>query len=65
MEELNYEEMADYITGFYPPGTPVDWDDALFRVEKAFDIDLPEGMLDPVIKKIQAETRKARKAWSE
>jgi hypothetical protein len=56
------EEIARYIADFNPPGMPVDWDAALYRVEKAFDIDLPDQMTDPLIKRIQKVVRAERRA---
>lgn len=58
---LDYDAAAEYIAGFYPKGTPVDWDDALYRVESAFGIDLPDQMLDPVILKIKKAVREVRR----
>lgn len=62
MEPEKLDAIARYITGFYPAGRTVDWDDALYRVEVAFGIDLPESMLDPVILAIKKAVRAERQA---
>jgi hypothetical protein len=54
------DEVADYICSFYDNGTRIDWDDALYRVETAFDVDLPDNMLSPEIKAVKAAVRKYR-----
>ena len=59
------EAIADTALGFYPPGTTVDWDDLLYRVETTMGIDLPQEMLHPDIVKIQKYVRKARREASE
>lgn len=60
VEPALLEKIVDYLDGFYTDG-PVDWEDALYRVEEAFHIDLGESMEDPTIKRIQRAVRKARK----
>lgn len=60
MDDLDYDAIAEYICAFYEAGQRIDWDDALYRVESAFEIDLPENMLDPAIVKIKAAVRKYR-----
>ena len=59
--EIDYDAVASYLADFYS-GSVIDWDDALSRIETVFGIDLPENMLDPVIKKIQVTYRKELRA---
>lgn len=59
------DKIAEYVAGFYPAGTPVDWDDALYRIEVAFGIDLPEQMTDPLILKIKRTIRAYRRETKE
>lgn len=54
------EQIVDFIDVRYAQG-PLDWDDALYAVEKEFDIDLGNDMNSTDIKKIQRAVRNARK----
>lgn len=61
MTDKEIQDIAEYIADFYKDSA-VDWDDALYRAESAFHIDLPESLLDPTIVKIKREVRAIRKA---
>lgn len=55
------EEIVEYALGFCPDTGPIEWDDLLYRIEKAFDLDLPGQWLDPEIKRIKNAILKARR----
>lgn len=55
------EAATGIVCDWYPPPAPVDWDDALDRVESYLNVDLPESMLDPLILNIQRSVRAARR----
>jgi hypothetical protein len=55
-------ELIDQFAEDWVPDGPVEWDDYLNRFERYHDIDLPEDMTDPVIRRIQ---RRSRAVWRE
>lgn len=55
------EEIIDYALGFIPESGPIDWDDLLGRIEYAFNIDLPDQMNAPEIRRLQKMIRQARR----
>lgn len=62
MDDELVERIVEYAISMNPdPSQSIDWDDFLLRVEQAFDIDLPDTMTDPTIRRIQREVRKARR----
>ena len=63
-DQVDVDEVARYLADFYQ-GQRIDWDDALLRVEHAFDVDLPESMLDPFIKRIKRAYRAEVRARTE
>ena len=54
------DEIVDYALGRIGKER-IDWDDLLFRIEKTFDIDLPESTLDPRIVWLKNKIRRARR----
>jgi hypothetical protein len=62
--DIDVDEVARYLADFYS-GARIDWDDALFRVETIFHVDLPENMLDPLILKIKETYRAELRARRE
>lgn len=60
-DEVTDEAIVEYAIGWVPQTGAIDWDDLLYRIESAFDIDLPEAMLDPRIVQLKVLIRKARK----
>lgn len=61
---IDIDEVASYLADFYQ-NSRIDWDDALYRVECAFDVDLPENVLDPLIKRIKSAYRAEIRARKE
>ena len=57
----NDEQLIDYALGFVPDAGQIDWDDLFLRIEQAFDIDLPEDYLDPMIKRMKKLILAARR----
>lgn len=62
MTDDELDEIVDYALGWIgEPGTAVDWDDLLYRIEGAFELDLPDQMLDPINVRIKKAILKARR----
>jgi hypothetical protein len=61
LSDDDYERIVNYAVGWLPESGPVDWDDLLYRIEGAFDLDLGGDMNSPVIKRIKREVRRARR----
>lgn len=57
---MDTEKIAEFILDWYGD-SPIDWDDALYRVETHFDIDLPVSMLHPTVIDIRKTVTKLRR----
>jgi hypothetical protein len=58
--EAQIDEIIEYALGFVGEDR-IDWEDLLFRIELAFDFDLPTQFDDPMIKFLKAKILKARR----
>lgn len=54
------EEIVSVVEGWYPPGTSIDWEDLLGRVEGT-DYDLGTDMSSQAIQHIQRVVRQTRR----
>ena len=62
--DIDVDEVATYLADFYQ-GSQISWDDALLRVEHAFEVDLPGQLTDPLIRRIQRAYRAELRARKE
>lgn len=59
-EEL-MEAAESIFDGWYADRTRIDWDDFLYRLECATDVDLGSNMMSPQIARIKAHVRAYRR----